>query len=211
MEQLDGLRLRYDGRFPKEAREIDFEFKEIDTKGIFRWRQGNTVVNTTIIQNREKQQFSLELNFLQMSRNNAINDRKTYEMKQKLLDIFSDLTGQDSQVEVIVDVVCDDGSVFSAIVNSISLACAHCGIPLSDMCLSITLNRNVDLCYHEEGKEFSICIVFLPNKEKIVYIESIGRLQKSEFEEGIVSAIEYCRTLHSHFRDICMQQTVNLN
>lgn len=206
MERLDGLQLRCDGRFPNEAREIDFEFKKLDNKGVFQWRQGNTVVNTTIAQNKEKQQFSLDLNFLEMSRNNPFNERKIYEMRQKLLDIFLDLTGEDSQVEITVDVVCDDGSVFSAITNSISLACAYCGIPLSDICLSVTLNRNIDLSYHEEGKDFSICIVFLPNKEKLVYIESSGRLQMSEFKEGIRSAVEYCRILHSYFREICIRQ-----
>lgn len=209
MEQLDGPRLRCDGRFPNEAREIDFGFKRIDNKGIFQWRQGNTVVNTTIAQSREKQQFSLELNFLEMSRNKSISERKIYGMRQKLLDIFSDLAGQDSQVEVVVDVVCDDGSVFSAIVNSISLACAHCGIPLSDICLSVTLGRNIDPCHHEEGKDFSICIVFLPSKEKIVYMETTGRLQLSESKEDICSAIEYCKILHSYFREICMQQTTD--
>ncbi|ELA42838.1 uncharacterized protein VICG_00153 [Vittaforma corneae ATCC 50505] len=199
---MDATVLRNDGRFPDEVRRTECSFKKIGDKGFVYWRQGNSIANTSISQNREKQQLAISINFLETSRNEAINERRVYEMKQKVFAIFSGLVGFDNQIEINVDVLGDDGSIFSVIVNSITLVCAYSGISLSDMCVSATLNENADLTYHEESKSFSVCIVYCPNHDKILYLESFGKVQRMQFEEAINKGIEMCRQQHEKFREL---------
>lgn len=194
--------LRNDGRFPSETRRTEFLFKRAGGKGIVYWRQGNTIVNTTISENREKPQLSINLNFTETSRNEPINERRIYEMKQKIYAIFSDLIDLDFAIEINIDVLGDDGSVFSVIVNSISLACAYSGIHLKDMCVSVTLNENADLTQYEEGHGAAVCIVYSPNKDKILYLESFGKLQRLEFGKILANGIALCKEQHEKFREL---------
>lgn len=194
--------LRNDGRFPDEPRETECSFRRMGTAGLIYWRQGNSIVNTSISQNRERSQLEVNVSFLEASRNEPISEKRVHEMKQKIFAIFSGLLGIDSQVEVNVDILGDDGSIFSVIINSITLACVYGGVGLSDMCVSATLNENVDLTYYEEGKSFSTCIVYCPNRDKILYLESFGGIQRMQLESVVNKGIEICKRLHKRFREL---------
>lgn len=197
-------KLRNDGRFVEEFRTMDCVFRKLENKGLICWRQGNSIVNTTISQNRDKQQLSLSINFLESSRNDPINERRLYGMRQKILGIFTPLIVPDNQVDITVEVVGDDGSMLSVIINSITLACMCCGINLSDMCLSVTLDEGVDLNYQEEGRGFAVCVVFSPNRDKILHLESFGALQQGKFEEAVKLGVRACKALHGKFREIAL-------
>lgn len=209
MSVIKGSLLRYDGRLANEMRNTNFIFKRIDSKGTVFWRQGNTIVNTTISQRKDKAQLCVNIKFQELSRNDAISDKRIYEMEQKVLSIFSEILGPDQQLEINVDVLGEDGSVFSAILNSISLSFTSFGIATEDMCVSVTLNENVDLCAHEEKKSFYICLVFCPSKEEILYLESFGKVQKVNFQNTVMNGINACKQLHKEFRSFFIPENSN--
>ncbi|KAM0681708.1 Exosome non-catalytic core component [Glugoides intestinalis] len=200
MPVIKGSLLRYDGRLANEMRNTNFTFKRIDSKGIVSWRQGNTIVNTTISQRKDKAQLSVNIKFQETSRNEQMSDKRIYEMEQKIFSIFSGVLGADQQLEVNVNVIGEDGSLFSAILNSISLSFASFGIAIEDMCVSVTLNENIDLCAEEEKNSFSTCLVFCPNKQEILYLESFGKVQKLAFKNTVINGIDACKQLHTEFR-----------
>lgn len=202
MPRIDATKLRYDGRLPEELRNTQFKFNRIDNKGTVTWRQGNTLVNTSINSSKEKQTI-VKVKFQESSRREPLNDRRIYEIEQKTISIFNLVLKGEQQLEINVDVLSDDGSLFSAIINSITLACAHCGVPISDLCISTTANDCIDLCSQEEKTSFSLCLVFCPNKEKILYLDSIGKAQKEQMENAINNAIKGCLELHEIFKNYC--------
>lgn len=199
---MDISALRIDGRFPNEIRSTEYTFKKIGNRGVIYWRQGNSIVQTYICASNDKQQLVVNLNFLETSRNEATNERYIYEMKQKIGNIFSELMGSDNQIEINIDILGDDGSILSVIINSISLACAYSGINLIDMCISTTLNDCLDLSFKEEFRPFSLCLAYCPNINKILHFECFGKFQKREFEESLKKGIEICKIQHENFREM---------
>jgi len=199
---METSQLRNDGRFPEEPRTVQCSFKRVENTAVVYWRQGNSTVNTSISSNGNKQQLAINLNFLESSRNEPMNEKRVYEMRQRLLAVFAGLLPAEAQIEINVDIICDDGSLFSVIVNSISMACMYSGISMRDVCASVTVNRNVDLNYREEERTFSICIVFSPNLNSILHLEALGRMQQYEFEDGLRMGVEMCKRQHSKFREL---------
>lgn len=199
---MESQQLRNDGRFPEELRTVHCSFKKIENRGVVRWRQGNSIVSTSISQNREKKQLTINLNFLDSSRNEPMNERRIYEMRQQIQGVFSAIISPETQIEVNVDIICDYGSIFSVIINSISVACMYSGISMSDVCISATVNSNADLNYHEENKPFSLCLVLSPNTERILHLQAFGRIQRYEFEDALKMGVNTCKMYHDRLRKI---------
>lgn len=199
---METTQLRNDGRFPEEFRTVECSFKKQENQGVVYWRQGNSIVNTSIAHNRDKQQLAVNLNFLESSRSEPMNERRVYEMRQKLLSVITALVSAEAQIEINVDIICDDGSIFSVIFNSISMACMYSGVSMTGSCASVTVNKCVDLNYREEGRPFSVCVVFSPSMEKILHLEAFGRIQRYEFEDALRMGVEMCRRQHNKFREL---------
>lgn len=200
MESSDSKDLRPDGRFPDELREMKFEFGCVENKGFVLFSQGSTLVRTTISKTESKKQLNINLNFSQTSRNDPLGERKQYEMKQKLISIFGALIPNENQIEANVEILQDNGSLFSVIVNSISLAFCYCGINTTEMCVSLTLNNCVDLCYVEENRSFGAISVVDPAKDEILYFESFGPLQKGELLKCLEASKMHCNAIYQRFR-----------
>lgn len=195
------LNIRPDGRFPTEMRKMIFKFGNDNNEGYVILSQGATTVKASIGKSKDRKPLGISLNFSQTSRNEPINERRVFELKQKLANMFSLLTPNEKQIEIKVDIFQDNGSLFSVIVNSITLALCFCGINMVDMCVSLTLNECVDLCYLEENKMSSISIVSIPYKNEILHFESFGKIQKSEILKCLEMSKEYCNLLYNRFRD----------
>lgn len=193
--------LRPDGRFPTEMRRMLVQFGSNDNKGYVLLSQGATTIKTTISKIKEKKQLNVNLNFLQACRNEPLNERKVYEIKQKLNSIFALLLPNENQIDINVDILQDNGSLFSTIVNSISLALCYCGINMIGMCVSLTFNNCVDLCHAEENQSFSICVVTIPYKNEILYFESFGKIQKGELSKCLESSKDYCNYIYNYFKE----------
>lgn len=192
--------LRVDGRFSNELRDVNIQFECIENRGYVVLSQGCTTIRTYVSKNKEKKQLSINLVFSQICRNESLGERKVYEMKHELVSIFETLIPNENQIEVNVEILQDNGSLFSAIVNSISLAFCYNGISTTEMCVSLTLNEFVDLCHSEENKNFSICIVLIPVKNEILFFESFGRLQKGELLKCLEMSKVHCEIIHNLFK-----------
>lgn len=197
---MNGDLLRCDGRLPQEMRRMEMGQEYIENRPFVSFSQGNTRVRTSILANKDKGQFCVNINFSELSRNEPMNDRKVYEIKSKLTAIFQPIVLTDSQVEVNVEVMEDDGSLFSVLVNSISLCLCFCGVVLKDMCCAITLNDKADLCSEEENKGYACTVVLSANLGTIYFLESVGRFQRKDLENAILSAFGHVRIIHDTMR-----------
>lgn len=201
MTYVDGKALRCDGRLPEEMRRVDIGHGIVGNRGFVVLGQGNTRVRTSVVPARDKSQLDVSISFSDVSRNEPVNERIVYEMKARILEIFGPLIFPDNQVEVSVEVKQDDGSLFSVIVNSISLCFCYCGVSLKDMCLSVTLGDCVDLCSEEESKGFRVCLVLSSSRQKILFLESFGKCQRRVLESALSRGFECCKAIHSTMRE----------
>lgn len=182
-------------------RRIYMSHGAVGNQGFVVLGQGNTRVRTSVTPARDKNQLDVSIGFSDVSRNEPMNERRVYEMRTRLLGIFGPLISSDSQVEVNVDVKQDDGSLFSVIVNSITLCFCYCGVSLKDMCLSVTLGDCVDLCSEEESRSFQLCLVQSPSRQKILFLESSGKCQRRVLELAVSRGSECCKSIHTSMRE----------
>lgn len=194
------MELRCDGRLPREMRRMIMSHGIVENRGFVVLRQGNTQVRVSTAPARDRSQLDVCISFSDVSRNEPMNERRVYEMRARILEIFGPLACPDTQVEVCVDVKQDDGSLFSVIVNSITLCFCYCGVSLKDMCLSVTLGDGVDLCSEEE-KGFQLCLVVSSSRQKILFLESSGKCQKKAMESAILRGVECCKSIHGTMRE----------
>lgn len=195
---MDISQLRTDGRFSNELRKLTIEQHTIENKTYVTFSQGLTKVRTSISQNKEKGQVGVLVNFSELSRNEPLNDRRVYEMKTKIASIFNDAVSSDFQIDINIDILQDNGSLFSVIINSITLCLCYCGISINDMILSLTCNNYTDLIYEEEKN--SCCVVMSANFNKILYFHLSGKCQKSDIQVALKNAISGIEKINYEIR-----------
>lgn len=193
--------LRHDGRFPSEVRRIVIQHKTIENTPYLWYRQGNTYVRTTFRPSIDKSQFLINLNFSETSRNEQMNERTIFEMKSKLTNIFLPIILADNQIEVNVEVLQDDGSLFAVIFNSISICLCYYGVTLKDMYFAITLNENADLSSEEENKTYQCQLILSANSKKILFCECTGRIQKRNIQNAIEFGRESICLIYQHVKE----------
>lgn len=201
MFYIDNKTLRPDGRFPNELRKINISCGIIDNIGFICLEQGNTQVSASLSQSKDKNPFNINLSFSQNARTDPINERKLYEMKYRLTNIFAPIISADYQVDIDLVVKQDDGSLFSVLVNSITLCLCYSGIPLIDMCISISLNESFDLSDLETKKRYQMTVVYLVKSQQLAFLEVNGRCQKNMFETALQNGIDCCKTINLQFTE----------
>ncbi|ORD99420.1 hypothetical protein A0H76_892 [Hepatospora eriocheir] len=170
-------------------------------------RQSNELRNTTIKKINEQVIFSQGLTsvrvFTEKSDKFEVKildcddiDRKVFEMKLKLERLFTPLINQ-TEVAVNLYVIQDNGSLFSTLVNAITICFCYSGIHLNDFVVGITLNQNLDLCLIEEKKEDYLNLVYSVKNDKILYLESVGKIYSEFLVERIETGIKATKVLHN--------------
>jgi len=107
---------------------------------------------------------------------------------------------------VNVKVLQADGSVYSVCVNAATLALIDAGIAMKDIVCSCTA-ADLGLSSGEGStpivdvnKMEHVCnvvtLTYLPKTEKIVQIESVGRLHQDRFPDLLAAAAKGCHDLH---------------
>lgn len=179
--------LRKDGRFAEELRKIQIDHFIVENRNYLTFSQGLTQVRTCIFQNKEKGQIGVNLNFSDLARNEPINDRKLYEMKNKIYSIFSNVVSSDYQIDINIEVLQDNGSLMSVIINSITLCLCYSGINIKDMILSLTCNDLMDLTTDEEKQYFAI-VVMSANYNQILNFQLSGKCQRIDVKNALNNA-----------------------
>lgn len=185
---MNNNQVRIDGRYSEELRSIRIDHDLIKNINFITYSQGLSKVKTSLFQSKDKGQINVNLNFSALARNEFLNDRKIYEMKSKLETIFNDIISSDFQIELNIDVLEDNGSLFSVIVNSITTCLCFCGVSIKDMVLSLTCNDLTDLISNEE-KGYYCTVVFSTNLNKILYLQLLGKFQRSNVKDSLNNAI----------------------
>lgn len=193
--------LRCDGRLANEMRNIRMNYSFIDNRIYINYSQGCTSVRTSLLVNKERGQFNVNLLFSSLARNEPLNDRKIYEMKNNLSSIFLPIVLSDNQIEVNVEILEDNGSLFAVIINSISLCLCFCGVTLKDMCYAVNLNEAADLCSEEENRSYNCLVVISPNTGEIYYLECFGRCQVRNLTDSISSSFIYAKEIHENIKN----------
>lgn len=153
---------REDGRFKNEIRRfiIKSEFPYTSL------RQGNSHVQVKIDGPKEGSKLYFYIT-------GTTNDTKRY---YELFSIFDNILLLDSQLDIYVNILEEDGSLLSTIVNCIVLSICHSNIPLKDFPCSITYSeKGVDLSASEEGSG-RVTVVYLMNSKKLVYYKAEGKI-----------------------------------
>lgn len=201
--------LRIDGRIPNQIRRMQPKVLFLDRTYI-ELNQGNTSVRASVIQGKERGVIDINMSFLNCSRNESLSDKKIYEMKTKISDIFLPMVLHDNQVDMVVEVHQDDGSLFTTIVNSLSLACCMSGIILKDMVLGITLNELLDLTAEEEKMPHQTKLVYSVNEKKILYLEANGKAHIKKMEEIFLNGYNGIEQIYYELRHF-LSKTVEDN
>ncbi|KAI5170503.1 exosome complex component RRP41 [Pancytospora epiphaga] len=191
--------IRIDGRFPKELRRIQIEHKVINGSGIITLAQGLTKVKIALCKLKPKGQLNIALSFNDTSRSDQISDRQLYVFQSKLTEIFTTVIACQHQVNIDASIIQDDGSVLSVLINAISLCLCYHGIPMIDMCISVTLNDMYDLCSKEQNKSFVATVVYLVNSDRLIYFKSAGRCQKGPLKQALLDGIASCKSICEYF------------
>lgn len=206
MNVVSAALLRVDGRLPNEPRRIKMSSSIIGNQGIVDYSQGDTQIRISTCQSKDKNQMAINLAFSDFARNEPMNERKIFEMKTKLTAIFCPMLLSDNQIDINVEVKQDDGSLFSVIVNGITLCLCYTGVTLKDMVLSVSMNDMLDLCTDEENKGYQCSMAYSVNYEKIIYFDCNGRSQRRALTACIIAGVDYLKELHSFFRDLLGSQ-----
>ncbi len=191
------LEYRIDGRRANECRKIKLECYGDNGNSTVSLSQGLTTVKVTSVQNNSSDPISVE--FVDSE---ILSDRKIFEYKNKLIRLFGKYIITGNSIKMEVEVVSDDGGLFTTIVNAISLCFMYSGLSLTDFIVGVTSNENVDLCSWEQGKSAFECIfVYLNCSSKLVYLEVSGKCLEEELLGTIENSKRACEALSEYFKN----------
>ncbi|KAG0439962.1 putative exosome complex component RRP41 [Dictyocoela muelleri] len=213
MEILNKDGFRADGRKIDEMRRLKISFKTINNKPVIEYSQGLTQLRTTVIgpksgNKRDKIQPIIKFNSFAKQETGYYEHYKD-EYEGNIIKIFNNVILLEAPffVEIFVDIIQDNGSVLSAIINSISLIIAYSGIPIKDVVLSLTngfydAKIFCDITTNEENNRIpAFVLAYLPKKQKFVGIVSKGHIHQNNFNYVFSQSILYIQKLYSVISD----------
>lgn len=189
---------RVDGRTSTEQRNIKIQFGFDETGGSVDLSQGLTAIK--VVSTHDTSKYKCKLQFSILS-SNSIPDRQLHQMKHRIEQLFNKVIVGDIFCTIKIIIIENNGSLFSTIVNGISLWLCYNGIGIIDMITSISFNINIDLCSKEENDDFMAILVFACHAGKPLYYEGHGLFPKSTFYKQFEYAIQACTTLGILFKE----------
>lgn len=189
---------RVDGRTSTEQRNIKIQFGFDETGGSVDLSQGLTSIRVVSVNDNSKYKCKLQFSVLS---SNSIPDRQLYQMKHRIEQLFNEIIVGDIFCTIKIIIMENNGSLFSTIVNGISLWLCYNGINIIDMVTSVSFNTNIDLCSKEENDDFIGVLVFSYHVGKPLYYEGYGLFPKSIFYKQFEYAIQACTTLGILFKE----------
>ncbi|KAF9762491.1 Exosome complex component RRP41 [Nosema granulosis] len=202
------LEFREDGRTEEQIRRIEIEHGKLNNNGYIMYRQGNSCVRAVCNGPREGNRILFHVRFSKTARQEPISEKRLYDYEDVLQKIFSEIILAENQLDIDIDVIQEDGSLVSAMVNCIYMCLCYSSVPLLDSICSVTLSENfVDLSSSEEGgRNAAVVLVYLINKKQFLYVRSAGRISKDRLEKllerGTVATEEIFSTLKTYLLNI---------
>ncbi|WMV11533.1 hypothetical protein MTR67_004918 [Solanum verrucosum] len=121
-----------------------------------------------------------------------------------------------SQIDIYVQVLQADGGTRSACINAATLALADAGIPMRDLVTSCSagyLNSTplLDLNYLEDSAGGAdVTVGILPKLDKVTLLQMDAKLPMDIFENVMQLAVEGCKAVESHIREILLENAQTL-
>lgn len=206
----DGYRI--DGRKALETRAMAARQSTVDNKLLFELDHGATKVAASIDgpkeRHRQKHMVSVDISFLDTTQQeHQGNSEKVRELEKNVRDVFKEvlLLPESSYVEIAVVVKQDDGSVFSTVVNCISLGLCYSGIPMKDVVVGATVGfvSNtffVDICGAEESYKYPyMTIALMMHRRKIAYLRMAGKIEYEGFNDMFRHGYDASCSMFSEF------------
>lgn len=211
--------LRVDGRRPNEARLLRCRMgaQAASVDGSCYFEQGNTKVLVSVCGPKEASKRKtdgargmLHCDFTSLPfsagehRPQSHGDRSATEMAAQLRKIFEPVIQLHlyprSQIEVSVVLLEADGGVRSAIVNATTLALIDAGIAMEDFVCACSAGSVqgallLDLSAQEDNAGSELSVGFLPNTERISFVQLESKVPLTAMQETLNFAIEGCRQI----------------
>lgn len=200
--------LRIDGRRPEEIRKIQYTLNTTDADGSVEYKQGNTHILVSISGPKQGKHETCTIRprlamarFCTMSnRRRYDNDKRMMEFERELKDILEGNVIQESlnnsEIDVNVLVLVDDGSVEAAVINACSLGLMNAGIPIKDYLIACTSGcvedtAIVDLNDYESKSRALITeyIVAISSRSKDIVYLSYDDIGGHKLNEGLVEKL----------------------
>ncbi|EQB60299.1 exosome complex exonuclease rrp41 [Vairimorpha apis BRL 01] len=189
--------------FREDGRKKD-EIKQIIIKNLNSYtylKQGNTHVRVKSDGPKEGNKLNISMVFSKSSRQEQINEKRIFELETEIYNIFNNIILTDNNIDIEIEVIQEDGSLISTIVNCVTLNLCYIGVPLIDFPCSITYSRFQDLTLCEEqGRNFFINVVWLMNREKIVYFKSLGRVTQEVLQKINEEGFLGCKKIYQQLK-----------
>lgn len=206
----DGYRI--DGRKALETRTMAARQSIIDNKLLFELDHGATKVAASIDGPRERHRqrhvVSVDISFLDAAQQeHQGNSEKVRELERNVTDVFKEvlLLPESSYVDIAVVVKQDDGSVFSTVVNCISLGLCYSGIPMKDVVVGATVGFAsntffVDTCGAEESYKCPrMTMALMMHRRKIAYLHMAGKIEYEGFNDMFRHGYDASCSMFSEF------------
>lgn len=206
----DGYRV--DGRKALEKRTMIARQSIVDNKLLFELDHGATKVAALLDgpkeRHRQKHMVSVDVSFLDTSQQeHQKNSEKIRELEKNVTDVFKNvlLLPESSYVDIVVVVKQDDGSVFSTIVNCISLGLCYSGTPMKDVVVSATVGfvSNtffVDICGAEESYKCPyMTVALMMHRRKLAYLYMVGKIEYEGFNDMFRHGYDASCSIFSEF------------
>ncbi len=199
MEKIEEYKIRSDGRLYNEIRKIELFHEIINNNGVISLKQGETHVSGTLGQPKDKCNINFDIQFYTSFRNEIMSDRKVYELRNRLVEVFKNVILSNQQINIELIVKYDDGSLLPALINITTLILSYHGIPIIDMCIGITTGMFLDLNSNEQNRDFYITLAYLPKEDNVIYLLSEGKAQKKMFIKALENGSVGCLTICKYF------------
>lgn len=192
------MMFREDGRKKDELRQLKINYSNSYTY----LKQGNTHVRAKTDGPKEGNKFNVSIVFSKSSRQEQINEKRIFELETEIYNIFNHIILTDNSVDIEIEVIQEDGSLISTIVNCVTLNLCHTSVPLIDFPCSITYSEVQDLSiYEEQGRNFVVNIVWLMNRQKIIYFRSIGKVTQDILHKINAEGFLSCAKIYQQMKE----------
>lgn len=120
-----------------------------------------------------------------------------------------------SQIDILVQVLQQDGGLLPACINGTALALAAAGIPQFDLICSITggvhsTSPILDLSTVEENDVPHMTVAVMPRSGRVTLVTMENRLHVDRFEEIFRLAVDAAKVLHSEMKAALLKRTGSL-
>ncbi|KAM0675845.1 Exosome complex component RRP41 [Gurleya vavrai] len=206
MEVLSKEGFRIDGRKPENIRRITINHQTHNNTPHLSYSQGITHLNLSLSNiKRQSTKLRVKINFsLSSLKENIKMDHKAFELENILINTFEDIIIE-KQVFICIEVVQDDGSLISSMINAISLFLCLCAIPIYNLVVSVQISKIregmlCDTTFFEEGRD-GLILGYIHNNKNIAYLQVFGKLKPTSIQNLVEKAKLKCDELFLIFRD----------